>query len=159
MNSHASSCQPAQPLLSFTTDSLSKETLLQMQVDLISMEQGQALKTRTLAEALSLTFTSLGNLLAHPNPPVELLKITKDFAKACRQNPRCPMPQEIASVLYFSSIAVALVRCRCRITGLTNDALAKGFRWVMDQPWLDISTRTLMNESLLYLDMCTGESV
>ena len=151
MNDPSSSLQPTQPQLSFTTDSLSKETLLQMQVDLISLERGQALRTRTLAESLILTFTSLGNLLAFPNPPVELLKITKDFAKACRQNPHSPMPQEFASVLYFTSIAAALVRCGCRITGLTSEALAEGFHWVLAQPWLDDSTRTLIEEGLKLL--------
>jgi len=151
MNDPSSSRQPTQPQLSFTTDSLSKETLLQMQVDLISLEQGQALKTRTPADSLRLTLTSLGNLLAYPNPPVELLEITKDFAKACRQNPNSPMPREIASVLYFASIAAALVRCRRRITGLADDALSEGFRWALSQSWLDAPTRALTEEGLKLL--------
>ena len=159
MNHQPSIRTTPNPLLSFTTDSLSKETLLQMQVDLISLEQGQALRTRTLAEAMSLTFTSLGNLLTFPNPPVELLEITKDFAKACRQNPHSPMPQEIASVLYFASIAAALVRCGCRITGLSNEILAEGFSWALAQPWLDAPTRVLIEESLQLVNTRTGESV
>ena len=158
MNSHSSTRQTPQPQFSFTTDSLSKETLLQMQVDLISLEQGQALRTRSLAESLSLTFTSLGNLLAFPNPPVELLKITKDFAKDCRQNPHSPMPQEIASVLYFTSIAAALIRCGDRISDLTNEALTEGFRWTLAQPWLDAQTRVLIEESLQHVNTRTGES-
>ena len=68
-----------------------------MQVDLINLERGLALKVRTLAEAQGLTLKSFGDLLAHPNPPVELLKITKDFAKACRLSPRSPVPHEIAA--------------------------------------------------------------
>ena len=159
MNDQSSLSPTPKPLLSFTTDSLSKETLLQMQVDLISLEQGQALKTRTLAEAMSLTFTSLGNLLAFPNPPVELLEITKEFAKTCRQNPHSPMPQEIASVLYFTSIAAALVRCNRRITGLSDEVLAEGFSWTLAQPWLDAPTRSLIEESLPRLNARIGESV
>ena len=128
-----------------------------MQVDLINLERGLALKVRTLAEAQGLTLKSFGDLLAHPNPPVELLKITKDFAKACRLSPRSPVPHEIASVLYFASIAAAMVRCRRRITGLTNDALAEGFRWVLSRPWLDAPTRALTEESLLFLNTQAGE--
>ena len=128
-----------------------------MQVDLINLERGLALKVRTLAEAQGLTLKSFGDLLAHPNPPVELLKITKDFAKACRLSPRSPVPHEIASVLYFASIAAAMVRCRRRITGLTNDALAEGFRWVLSQPWLDAPTRALTEESLQFLNTQAGE--
>jgi len=128
-----------------------------MQVDLINLERGLALKVRNLAEAQGLTLKSFGDLLAHPNPPVELLKITKDFAKACRLSPHSPVPREIASVLYFACIAAALVRCRRRITGLTNDALAEGFRWVLSQPWLDAPTRSLVEESLLFLNTLTGE--
>ncbi len=128
-----------------------------MQVDLINLERGLALKVRNLAEAQGLTLKSFGDLLAHPNPPVELLKITKDFAKACRLSPHSPIPHEIASVLYFTSIAAALVRCRRRITGLTNDALAEGFRWVLSRSWLDAPTRSLTEESLLFLNTQAGE--
>ena len=128
-----------------------------MQVDLINLERGLALRVRNLAEAQGLTLKSFGDLLAHPNPPVELLKITKDFAKACRLSPHSPVPHEIATVLYFSCIAAALVRCRRRITGLTNDALAEGFRWVLSRTWLDAPTRVLTEESLLFLNTQAGE--
>ncbi len=128
-----------------------------MQVDLINLERGLALKVRNLAEAQGLTLKSFGDLLAHPNPPVELLKITKDFAKACRLSPHSPMPQEIASILYFTSIAAALVRCHRRITGLSNDALMEGFRWVLNLTWLDAPTRILIEESLLFLNTLAGE--
>ena len=128
-----------------------------LQVDLINLERGLALKVRTLAESQGLTLKSFGDLLTHPHPPVELLKITKEFAKACRLSPHSPVPREIASVLYFASIAAALVRCRCRITGLTNDALADGLHWVLARPWLDAPTRTLVEESLQLLKTHAGE--
>lgn len=128
-----------------------------MQVDLINLERGLALKVRNLAESLGLTLKSFGDLLAHPNPPVELLKVTKDFAKACRLSPRGPMPHEIASVLYFASIAAAMVRCRRRITGLTNDALSEGFRWTLARPWLDVPTRSLIQEALVLLHTQPGD--
>ena len=128
-----------------------------LQVDLINLERGLAVKVRNLAESQGLTLKSFGDLLAHPHPPVELLKITKDFAKACRLSPHGPLPREIASVLYFASIAAALVRCRRRITSLTNEALADGLRWVLARPWLDAPIRTLVEESLQLLKTQAGE--
>ncbi len=128
-----------------------------MQVDLINLERGLALKVRNLADSLGLTLKSFGDLLAHPNPPVELLKVTKDFAKACRLSPHGNLPREIASVLYFASIAAALVRCRRRITGLTNDALDEGFRWTLTRPWLDAPTRDLTQEALHLLHTQPGD--
>lgn len=128
-----------------------------MQVDLINLERGLALKVRSLADSLGLTLKSFGDLLAHPNPPVELLKVTKDFAKACRLSPHSPMPHEIASVLYFASIAAALVRCRRRITGLKDDALAEGLRWVLSRTWLDAPTRSLAEEGLQLLATQKGD--
>jgi hypothetical protein len=128
-----------------------------LQVDLINLERGLALKVHNLADSMGLTLKSFGDLLAHPNPPIELLKITKAFAKACRLSPHSPMPHEIASVLYFTSIAAALVRCRRRITGLSNEALAEGFRWVLSRSWLDTPTRTLTEEGLQFLNTQAGE--
>ena len=128
-----------------------------LQVDLINLERGLAIKVRNLAESQGLTLKSFGDLLAHPHPPVELLKMTKDFAKACRLSPRGPLPREIASVLYFASIAAALVRCRLRITGLGNDDLEDGLRWVLARSWVDAPTRTLIKKSLQLLKTRDGE--
>ena len=124
---------------------------LPLQVDLVNLERGLAVKVRNLAESQGLTLKSFGNLLAHPHPPVELLKVTKDFAKACRLSPRGALPKEIATVLYFASIAAAMVRCRRRITGLSDAGLADGLRWILARPWLDAPTRTLLEEGLAAL--------
>ncbi len=122
-----------------------------LQVDLINLERGVALKIRTLAEAQGLVLKSFGDLLLHPNPPVELLKITKDFAKACRLSPHSPMPHDVASVLYFASIAAALVRCRTRISGLGKTELLRGFQWVLEKNWVDAPTRALVDEAFRLL--------
>lgn len=117
-----------------------------LRVDLVSLGRSLAGKIETLTDSLGLTLKSFGDLLSHPHPPVELLKLAKNFAKACRISPRSPLPREVATVLYFASVAAALARCRCRITSLTDAALSDGFRWVLDQPWLDDRTRALVRE-------------
>jgi len=127
-----------------------------MQVDLISLKRGLALNIRRLAESLGLTLKSFGDLLAHPNPPIELLELTKDFAKACRLNPHGPVLPEVASVLYFASIAASMVNCHRRISRLSNDDLLSGFHWVLTRSWLDAPTRTLMEKAVCLLHDQSG---
>jgi hypothetical protein len=86
---------------------------------------------------------TFSDALRHKHPPLELLELIHRFAKNCRQNADGPVPQEIATVLYFASIVAALVRCGRRITALDDDALRRSVDWALQQPWLDADTRAL----------------
>lgn len=119
-----------------------------IQVDLVSMEQHLAAQLRLAVESQGLLLKSFGDLLCHPNPPLELLRLTKDFAKACRQSHGGPLPREIATILYFASIVVAMVRCRYRITRLEDAEIRHGVEQCLAQPWLDPRTRRLFDEGL-----------
>lgn len=119
-----------------------------IEFDLASLKGGAARKLRLAASAQGLLLKSFADLFQHPNPPVALLKLTKEFAKANRNHPESPLPREIATVLYFASIAAALVRCRKRITELDDAALREGFTWGRQQTWVDDATRTLFGEAL-----------
>ena len=123
-----------------------------LQVDLINLEQGLAVKLKNLAESQGLLLKSFADLLYHPNPPVELLQITKQFAKSCRLSANSPVPHDIASVLYFASIVAAMVRCRRRITGLDNEEVRSGIDWALALPWLDKPTRSLFQEGQEFLN-------
>jgi hypothetical protein len=116
--------------------------------DISSLKPSVAPKLKALSEAEGLLVRSFNDLLQHPNPPIELLQLTKEFAKANRDHPESPLPQEIASVLYFGSIAAALVRCGERITRLDDAPLRKGMQWVIDQPWVDTAMRSLAEAGL-----------
>ncbi len=87
---------------------------------------------------------SFRDLFQHPLPPIELLDLTRRFAKACRSRGDSPLPAEIATILYLSSIAAAMTRCNHRITSLDDKALRCGFDWALDQGWLDELTRPLL---------------
>jgi WD40 repeat protein/predicted Ser/Thr protein kinase len=91
---------------------------------------------------------TFGDLLRHPHPPLGLLKVMKEFAKANRDNPESSLPTEIATVIYFAAIVVALMRCGQRITELDDDALRGGVEWVIGQPWVDELTRSLFRDAL-----------
>ena len=123
-----------------------------VQFDLRGLDEPAASKLRALTEARGLLGASFADLLHHPDPPVELLQLTKLFAKACGSHPDSPLPREIAQVLYFVSIAVAMMRYETMITALGEDALRSGLTWVIDQPWVDEGTRSLCRRGFEHLD-------
>jgi len=87
---------------------------------------------------------TFGDLLHHPAPPVALLELVKEFAKTSRQPGRRQLPPEVASMLYYLSIGIALLRCGHRLSSLSDAALQEGFRWASVQPWADEETRNLL---------------
>ena len=91
---------------------------------------------------------NFGDLLRHPKPPLPLLRLAKDFAKASDHGNEALLPSEIATVLYFACLAAARVRLRIQISELDDEALLKGIRWCASQQWLDSDTRTLFDETI-----------
>ena len=118
-----------------------------VQYDLRGLSRGDVGRLKALAAAEGLLLNSFGDLLQHENPPLELLRLTKDFAKACRISPESPLPPDVAAVLYYASIASAMIRCRTRITKLSDSDLRAGLAWCLEQTWLDTPTRELLKEA------------
>lgn len=118
-----------------------------MLLDLGSIDAPTAARLRTLSEAQGLLLKSFADLLHHPVPPVELLEMVKDFAKANLDHPASGLPAEIASALYYSSIASALVRLDTRISQLSDADLQRGLGWTAGQPWLDEKTKELLAQA------------
>jgi hypothetical protein len=100
----------------------------------------------------SVTF---GALLQHPDPPLEMLKQVKGFAKSSRQAGGS-LPPEVATVLYFASITAALVHARQRISELDQAGLRRGMEWVLSQAWVDQAVHCLMNEGMKLMEQETG---
>ena len=98
------------------------------------------------------------DLFHHRAPPVELLQMTKEFAKACRTRSDRLLPNEIAAMLYLLSIVVARTRCGRRITKLEDDALRHSLDWALKQPWIDEATRELLREGDRVIDGRETES-
>lgn len=103
------------------------------------------------AVAQRIAIRSFGDLLRHPYPPVDLLILTKQYARAMLEHPERPLPEEIARVLYYASIVVARMRLGQRISTLGDDALIEGVRALLSQEWLDGPTRSLLHEGLSFL--------
>lgn len=99
-----------------------------------------------LRSAVEPPIRSFRDLFEHPQPPIELLDLTRRFAKACRLPGDSPLPAEIATILYLASIATAMIKRSHRLTALTNEALSNGFAWASEQSWLNESTRRLLRQ-------------
>ena len=121
-------------------------------LDLSGLGAETAEAMATLREPAGAAVRTFGELLTHPRPPLELLKLTKAFAKAGRSGPEAVLPEDIAATLYFAAIAAALVRCNERITRLDDAALREGFAWAADRPWLDEPTHELLAGGLARLE-------
>ena len=116
-------------------------------VELGSFSEGEANSIRSIAKSKELLLNSFGDLLSHPNPPVELLRMTKQFAKKHLISPENTLlPHEIANVLYYASIAAARLRCRRRISKLPDSDLRDGLDWCLSRTWLDPTTQRLLKE-------------
>ena len=89
---------------------------------------------------------SFGQLLRDERPSLALLKSVKDFAKRSR-NSDSPLPEDVATALYFAAIGAALLRHGQRITDLDDKGLARGFGWGVAQPWVDDQTKRLFAEA------------
>jgi hypothetical protein len=123
-----------------------------MPLDLSAADEPAAAAARAWAEEQGLMLNSFAGVLLHPRPLPELLELVKDFAKEHRTDPESPLGREVATALYYATIAVALARCGRRITRHDDDTLRQGFRWGCEQPWVDEATRGLLREALHQLE-------
>ena len=117
-------------------------------VDLGTFDPRTATRLRILSEAQGLLLRSFDDLFHHPAPPIELLVLVKDFAKANLDHPESGLPGEIAAALYYTSIAAALVRLDARISHLPDADLQSGLRSTLEQAWLDEKTKGLLANAL-----------
>jgi hypothetical protein len=106
-----------------------------------------ARKLATIDPALSQPLpASLADLLHHPHPPLALLEMLKEFAKSHALEAQSPLPREIAMLLYYAAIVVALKRCGSRITDLSDAELRRGIAGMLDCQWIDSDTRRLLEQ-------------
>jgi hypothetical protein len=113
-------------------------------MDLGSFDPRAAGRLKTLSAAQGLLLSSFADLFNHPSPPIQLLQMVKDFAKANMEHSAGGLPAEIAAALYYASIAAALVHLDARISQLADAPLRSGLLWTQEQSWLDEKTKALL---------------
>lgn len=119
-----------------------------MVVDLGSFDPRTAIQLKLVSEAQGLLLKNFSDLFHHSAPPVELLELVKNFAKANLDHPDSGLPTEIAWALYYTSIASALVHLDKRISKLQDAELQRGLGWMREQAWLDEKTKDLLAKAL-----------
>jgi len=117
-------------------------------VDLSGLDPATAARLQTLSQAQSLLLKSFLDLFLHPVPPIELLTLSKDFAKGNMEQPDSSLPNEVAAVLYYVSIAAALVRLDRRISQLGDAELKRGLEWAKGKAWVEPRLQQLLGEAL-----------
>ena len=117
-------------------------------VELAGVDRATADRLRELCDSNGLTLRGIGDLLAHPSPPLELLVIIKEFAKASLEHPESALPKEVSSAIYWACIAVAMVRCNARISSLSAGQAVDGLQWALRQEWLAADRRDVLQAAL-----------
>jgi hypothetical protein len=138
---------------------LKHELAAPVQVEVASLTPGTAAGLAALCGARGLLLNSFADLFSHPHPPLELLRMTKRFAKGARHHPDSPLPAQVANVLYYASIAAAMVRCGQRITELDDSSLRNGLEWCTSRDWVDAPLRGLLREAEAALAAGSGSSL
>lgn len=87
---------------------------------------------------------TFAELLHHPAPALELLDQVKQLAKAHRASADPVLPPEVATVLYYTTLAVALARHGQRLSQLDPATLRDGFTWTLALEWLPALLRPLL---------------
>jgi DNA-directed RNA polymerase specialized sigma24 family protein len=103
------------------------------------------------AGAVHATIVTLADLCRHSQPPIEMLEAVKRYGRS-RVRRSAALPDEIASALYFASIAAALVRHGKRISTSSDELLRYGFQRLLDRPWIETPLRELLEDAISRLD-------
>jgi hypothetical protein len=92
---------------------------------------------------------TFGVLFEMEQPPLALLRLVKDYAKLLRSQAReMEYPEELATLLYFTTIAVAAVRCNESLSTLSADKLRAGFAWAQKQAYCPPAHLSLFDAAL-----------
>ena len=122
-----------------------------LKINLADLDSCLAEEVRAWCAGEDLAVKTLGDILRHPNPPLGLLRLIKDFAKANIHHYACPWPFEIARLIYYLTNAAAISRRSSSISKLTSAETRQGFMWAVQQPWVDENARQLLSDGLVVL--------
>ena len=100
---------------------------------------------------------TFGQLFQHPSPPIEVLKLAKDFFKRMVGGySKNSAEYQVAYVSYVLSVAVARIRHEKRITNLSDANLLKGLDWALSQAWVETSIRKVLDQARRKFPLVAG---
>jgi len=116
-------------------------------VDLATVTSVRATTLRSSPHLAAFQRKTFAELFTQESIPIELLELTKEFAKEILRDAEERQLKEIASVLYYAAYAAGLSRYRKIIGTMKHHELRPGFNWAITQTWLDEQTRKLIAEA------------
>ncbi len=120
-------------------------------IDLATVTSVRATILRNSPQLASFQGKTFGDLFSHPQVPIELLELTKEFAKQTLKDSEETQLKEVASALYYASYAAGVVHYRKSIGSMKDNELVPGFNWALKQTWLDDQTKKLIAEAMQLL--------
>jgi DNA-directed RNA polymerase specialized sigma24 family protein len=108
---------------------------------------------RTIASAAESTpgatpgSLSLSDVFTAPAPSIELLRAIKDWSRRSTRTKDSPLPLDVASLLYFASIAAAKVRRGEWISKLDPAIFQRGVEMFLGEVWVKEPLRDVLDES------------
>jgi hypothetical protein len=87
------------------------------------------------------------DVLCDDHVSTKVLTAVRDFASACLESNRPPLPRAVSVVLLYLVLAVGLVKYGRRMSRLGNRTLSQAFDQVSRLPWLDDQVRTLLHRA------------
>lgn len=105
-----------------------------------------ALKELTVAGHAGIK--TFGTLFLHDEPPVGLLKLSKDFFKrTAKAHPKDSDEHQVAYMCYLLSVIVARLRQRKRLTNLKDSEFLPGIEWALKQDWAGKTIHKVLSEA------------
>jgi hypothetical protein len=98
-------------------------------------------REKTLTGAASIRTETFRDLLTHPAPPLELLKLAKEFFKWRTQACKKDSPEWRVAYLFYLLTLLAAGKHASRLSSLSPKALLTGAKWALEQSWIDPQTR------------------
>lgn len=97
---------------------------------------------------------TIGQVLLSNRPVMASLMAVKHFAKRMRAGAQTDRLRQVATVLYYASIAAAELRAGSVITTLPRQAILGGYRWAWGRSWTYIPLCCLFESALVLQDHC-----
>ena len=115
---------------------------LEFDLSRVEMKGAEAKKRgTTLTGAVRERIKSFEDLLFHREPPLALLKLSKEFFKRRLQECKKDSAEwNVAYLLYLLSI-LAVGNRASKISSLTPSDLRKGMKWALERRWMNEKTR------------------
>jgi len=107
-------------------------------------EAEERTRDESLAEAASASIKTFEDLFFRGDPPLRLLRLSKDFFKnRIQESPKDSRERRLAYLFYLVSILAAGERAD-QDSRLSSGELRKALQWALTQKWVDEQTRALL---------------